>query len=460
MKKLLLFLIVLNLFQQVACAQDKTGQALIDSLQTKLLTAKEDTNKVIFLYELAFARSWSNPDTALVIDKQAMMLAEKLNWKKGIARIVSDLGDIELQKGNIAKALEHNRNALKLFEQLISSSDKALMFYAKTQKGHVLCNTGNSYLSQGKINIAVDYYLKAVKIAEEVGDEEYEAGLMCNIGICYENSDKKKELEYYLKGINILDKIPLNKQIQTKQFKAIITGNIGNVYESQKNYIKALEYYKKALQVGEQLGDISLQSAGLRNIGNIYLLEKNYTLALQYANESLKMRENLKDNAHIPEVLNMIGQIQTASGNFEQAEKNYTKSLIISSEGGMLNEIANSEEQLSRLYDTTGRSALALVHYKKFIVARDSMNTQETNKKLLQNEMNEAFEKKEAETKAKQEKKDLIAASEMRRQKLLRNGFVGGFAILLLFSVIVFKQRNKIKIEKKQSDKLLLNILP
>ncbi|MBI3260295.1 MAG: adenylate/guanylate cyclase, partial [Ignavibacteriae bacterium] len=36
----------------------------------------------------------------------------------------------------------------------------------------------------------------------------------------------------------------------------------------------------------------------------------------------------------------------------------------------------------------------------------------------------------------------------------------GGFAIVLLFAVIVFNQRNKIKKGKKQSDELLLNILP
>jgi class 3 adenylate cyclase len=37
---------------------------------------------------------------------------------------------------------------------------------------------------------------------------------------------------------------------------------------------------------------------------------------------------------------------------------------------------------------------------------------------------------------------------------------VGGFAIVLLFAGIFFKQRNRISKEKKRSDELLLNILP
>src|SRR5258705_643612 len=47
--------------------------------------------------------------------------------------------------------------------------------------------------------------------------------------------------------------------------------------------------------------------------------------------------------------------------------------------------------------------------------------------------------------KAEQEKKDAIAIKELQRQKLLRDGFLGGFAIVLLFAIVFFRQRNKIK---------------
>ncbi|MEP6794665.1 MAG: adenylate/guanylate cyclase domain-containing protein, partial [Saprospiraceae bacterium] len=38
--------------------------------------------------------------------------------------------------------------------------------------------------------------------------------------------------------------------------------------------------------------------------------------------------------------------------------------------------------------------------------------------------------------------------------------FVGGFAIVLLFSIVVILQRNKVRKEKARSEELLLNILP
>ncbi len=70
------------------------------------------------------------------------------------------------------------------------------------------------------------------------------------------------------------------------------------------------------------------------------------------------------------------------------------------------------------------------------------------------------FEKKEAETKAEQEKINAIALEEIKRQRNIRNSSFAGVAGLLIFSFVVIKQRNKVKREKNRSDELLLNILP
>jgi adenylate cyclase len=53
-----------------------------------------------------------------------------------------------------------------------------------------------------------------------------------------------------------------------------------------------------------------------------------------------------------------------------------------------------------------------------------------------------------------------IQQQEIRRQKMVKTGFIRGFLTVLLFASIFFKQHNKIGKEKKRSEKLLLNILP
>jgi class 3 adenylate cyclase len=74
--------------------------------------------------------------------------------------------------------------------------------------------------------------------------------------------------------------------------------------------------------------------------------------------------------------------------------------------------------------------------------------------------MQHEFDKKEAVARAEQDKKDALASEEIKKQKLVRNGFAGGFVVVLAFAGVFFFQRNRIKEGKKLSDELLLNILP
>ncbi len=53
-----------------------------------------------------------------------------------------------------------------------------------------------------------------------------------------------------------------------------------------------------------------------------------------------------------------------------------------------------------------------------------------------------------------------VQAKEIQKQKLMRNSFMGGFALVALFAGVFFFQRNRISMEKARSDELLLNILP
>jgi adenylate cyclase len=96
----------------------------------------------------------------------------------------------------------------------------------------------------------------------------------------------------------------------------------------------------------------------------------------------------------------------------------------------------------------------------------NALKYHELYKMLGDSVSNAAFKKSmiEKETKyiltSEQEKKDVIAQKELQKQKLVRNGFIAGFAVVLLFAVVFFSQRLKINKEKKRSDDLLLNILP
>ncbi len=79
-----------------------------------------------------------------------------------------------------------------------------------------------------------------------------------------------------------------------------------------------------------------------------------------------------------------------------------------------------------------------------------------TQRRQHEAEMNFDFEQKQAKLKAEQEKKDAIDEQEKKKQRLIRDSFIGGFALMLVLAFFIFrgyrqKQRaNTIIIQQKE----------
>jgi class 3 adenylate cyclase len=105
---------------------------------------------------------------------------------------------------------------------------------------------------------------------------------------------------------------------------------------------------------------------------------------------------------------------------------------------GMFKEAADGYKLAAQLADSTSKEEIKLLTEKQI-----------THNLIELSNINEINEKKEE-----------IAQKTIDRQILVRNIFMGGCSLLLIFSGVFFIQRNKIKKGKKMSDELLLNILP
>ncbi len=51
-----------------------------DSLKQQLLSAKNDTSKIIILSQLCSNYNWSIPDSAFLFAQQELLLAKKIKW--------------------------------------------------------------------------------------------------------------------------------------------------------------------------------------------------------------------------------------------------------------------------------------------------------------------------------------------------------------------------------------------
>ena len=119
----------------------------------------------------------------------------------------------------------------------------------------------------------------------------------------------------------------------------------------------------------------------------------------------------------------------------EFVKSNYARVFLAA---GMFKEAAEGYKLAAQLADSTSKEEIKLLKEK------------EVTHNLIElaniNEINQT--------------KEEIAQKTLDRQILVRNIFMGGCSLLLIFSGVFFVQRNKIKKGKKLSDELLLNILP
>src|SRR4030095_13519729 len=329
---------------------------------------------------------------------EAMAIAQQIKFKKGMAASYNNIGNIYSFQSNYPEALKNYFAALRLREEIGDKYGTATSYN----------NIGNIYRVQGNYPEALKNLLAALKLREEIGDK---------------------------KGI------------------AASFNNIGMIYHEQDTYPEALKSYLASLKLSEEIGDKYGIATSYNNIGEIYRRQGNYPEALKNYFAALKLEEEIRDKYGIAISYSNIGLIKLNMQNAMEAKNWLIKGLMLSKEIGDKTGIKESYQYLAKADSVLGNFRDAYEDHKMYILYRDSLINEENIKKITQQQMQYEFDKKEAEIKA-------AADSELKKQKLLRNGFVGGFAVVLLFAGVFFTQRNMIKKGKKRSDELLLNILP
>jgi tetratricopeptide (TPR) repeat protein len=423
------------------------GQERVDSLLAQLPNVNDDTSKVKLLTDLSFASYSIDPDEGLKYGMQGLELAEKLNWKKGMANANRTIGvNYAYGKSDYERSLEYYLKGLKLFEELGDKSGTA----------RILSNIGVVYWYQSDYPQALKYYFEALKIDEELGNNDGIAGTLSNIGIVYNSQENyPTALEYMLRA-NKIDEAAGNKSGIASNL-----GNIGELYRRLSDLDKALEYDLKALRLYEELGNKNGVARNLGNIGAIYTEKRNYAEALEYYEKALKISEELGLKIGIAMNLGNIGSTYLEisrdsiggkrhgkfAGNKKmallQAKQHTDSAIIIFKEIGDLNTLFSNYERLSEIQSLLGDDKSALASYKNYTLYKDSIFNMEKDKKLTETAMQYEFDKKEAATKAAQEKKDIL-------QRNIRNSIIAGaFILLLLLIALINRYRYKQKANKE-----------
>jgi len=415
-------------------------QNTIDSLNQLLKNARHDTTKLRLLVELSeecelpdiIKYAQSAIDLSNVILKETENPSVQKKVKKQKAQALNNIGFSYNNQGDIHSALEYYLKGLRMQEEIGDKSGSALS----------LNNIGAIYYSQGEISKALEYYHKSLKISEEIKDKQGISISLNSIGNNYRNQgDSPKALECYLKSLKI------REELKDKPGIAILLNNIGTIYNNQGDIQKALEYYQKSLKIDEEINDKQGLAYTLKNIGNGYNKQNDIPKALDYYQKSLKISEEIEDMEGVTISLNNIGSMYLKQKNYSLALEYGNRSMSMAKELGFPVRVRNAAELLYKIYHQENKWQDALAMHELFVQMRDSIFNQETQKSTFKQQAKYEYEKKQAVSEAEHQKELAVAEEEKKRQQIITYSIGFGLLMVVLFSIFIF---NRLRITRKQ----------
>jgi tetratricopeptide (TPR) repeat protein len=363
-------------------------QATIDSLKRVIRVTKTDTAKANIYNHLAFEYKESNPDTTFFYAKKALELSTTIRYDFGIANSYVNFGNGNIVLGNYKAAKNYFEKAKTTYQKLVDNETKNKIFINGLARSYA--SLGVIYSQESNYYASLEHYQKALQLYQAIDQKNSISKAYNNIGVVYKSQgNNSKALDYFLKALKI--------QEQTgEQTVPVTLTNIGVIYFEQNNLAKALQYYNKAEKLFKNSENIRGYALLNNYLGDYYQKQNDSGKAIVYYNQALTQYESIQNKFGASLALYNLGQLYADQKKYADAMTYASKSLNYAKEIGVLNQTFHSEKLISELYGYLNNPKESLIHYKNYIVARDSITNQENNKKFVQAELNFEYQKKEA----------------------------------------------------------------
>lgn len=186
------------------------------------------------------------------------------------------------------------------------------------------------YYDCGKYEDALRVANSGLAIAQQKGNKPDENTFLNDLGLCYDKtSNWDKAIEIYKKAFGIAEEL---KDIK-KMFAPL--NNLGLIYHNIGKYDEALEIYNKSLKIVRQIGYEDSEGSLLNNVARIYSNRGDYQDAVEFFQMSIKIAEKLGNLSQKAIRLNNLGFAYKSMKEDDKALEKYIEALKI---GQLLND--------------------------------------------------------------------------------------------------------------------------
>jgi signal transduction histidine kinase len=387
---LLCCLLTNNLFAQ----KSKT-----DSLQELLSKETVDTNKVMLMWKLADVVSNYNPDSAVVLSRQAFLLASSIKYIEGESRSLGVMANTFIKQGNYPRALE--------------------------------------------------FQLKKLQIEEKRNNPRNLASVLMNIGVAYIYQEEyRKSLEYYSKSDAVINAFKLE---DLTYYSAL---NLGDVYDRLNVPDSAYIYFSKALAIAVQLKDGDLIGTAMTGLGHTFLkiedfpkAHANYQAAIAYLKAANDDEILCEASLGIAKLFKKINQLDSAV-YYARFSQNLAKA------DGFLKMNLEAAGFLADYYKKQKNIDSAFAYINEVQVVNDSINSKAriTEAQIItSNEQLRQLETEENKKIARRERKQQM-------QQLYIGLLITGLSIFILIASLLYRNNRHKQHLNKTLEKTLADL--
>lgn len=369
------------LFAFVSKAQN---EEYFDSLQA-ILPTLEETAQVDAIVGMPYDKMTSNFARSGDLLNQAYDLARSIGYSEGQATVLTNLGIIRYLQGNYDRSLEHQLEAITIFQELGMTAEE-----------------GKTY---------------------------------CDIGYQMKRRDLPKAKRYMQLGISLLEGLADNSFLEPAY------GNYGVLVQMSGDLDSAIHYYEMALAISSSKNDSIAIPFSLNKLGEAYALKGNFDEARAVFDEAFNIRFSRNDQYGIMENYTFYGDLYYYQDQFDSALVYYELAMDMSEIHGYPYMEQYCHQMISATYAGMGEYEMALAEHQLYVHTKDSLMDEQRNAQIAELELRfETTQKEKENLLLKQEKSEVELANSIQRTTII--GLSLG-AAALLFGALFLLQRIK-----------------
>jgi len=382
-----------------------------------------------------------NPDTALLLFRQAMNLADSIRDSALIERAHNYLGFQYFETGLFQLAEKEYLTGLAYAEKL-HDSDKIIHYY--NNLGSVAENTDN-------LNKAQLYINKAITLAEKSGDTLIRATSMRNLAyVMTKSGDSARAISFLRSALTLL------YSIHHERWQATIYSDLGIHYRyifpdsSYYYYNKALDYHTSHKNEGNEMITRFNMANLLFDKGKYRDAEKIFSGIYQ---------KSVRQNNLIGQAYSsiMMAAVYEHLNDFPNATRYITIAEALASRWNQPDFTQTVFQHKIEISKAEGKYKEAVASFEQLVKLTDSLNAAENKNKILELQNQFEMEKKEFEiTQLKQQ--TAIQQDKLQDRNILIFGLVAIISLITLsLFVILYYYRKSTSANQKltgQTEKL------